>query len=279
MSNNRNHYEIDYDDMLGHGAYGKIYKAWHIIKKEWYAVKIEPVSNKKVLEHESQIIKIINEKHSNNVLKFYDYFSDDNFNYCILPLLGVSLKHILSKLKIMDMVDIFFIAPKLIEQVQLVHSAGIIHRDIKPANFMYTCDLEQIILIDFGLAIKQEDANNDSKFKGTINYMSINALKRGHPRVHDDLQSLGYMLLQMRYGSLYWSGIKYKTKDERNKKMIQLKTNLTNEDLVRQFTCDLQHNCAYKKAMHTYFCYINNKDNYDINYEYLKSLFEFVNHT
>jgi serine/threonine protein kinase len=285
---NINNYDIDYTELLGKGAWGKIYKAWHYTQQKWYAVKIEPrnviingvksVNMKQLLEKESNIIKAVCYCNPKNTLICYDYFSDEDNNYCILPLLGISLKHVISKIKIMDMVDIISIIPKMIEQIELVHKAGVIHRDIKPANFMYTCDLSQIVLIDFGLAIKKEDANNSCGFKGTINYMSINALKKGVPCIHDDLYSLGYLILQLAYGSLFWADIKYKTKEERNKKLILLKSNLSNDDLVRRFTC--MNNCApccsYRTAMHKYFTYIDK--NTVIDYTYLKQLFHGIIH-
>jgi|694.fasta_scaffold68390_2 casein kinase I family protein HRR25 len=271
---NINNYEIDYSELLGQGSYGKIYKAWHVIKKKWYAVKIEAKCNKSLLAHEHNIIsKIMGVE---NCIECYDYFSDEENNYCIITLLGVSLARIMKKIKIMSIDDVITLAPLLIDQLEKIHSVGIIHRDIKPANFMYTCDFSQIILIDFGLAIECKSVGTDYKSAGTINYMSINALKKGPPTFRDDLQSLGYVLLQLAYGSLFWAHIKYESKETRNKKMLKLRENLSNADLVRQFKCKNVHNhCPYQTAM---LNYLNHCMTEPINYNYLKGLFIDINH-
>lgn len=282
-------YEIDYSELLGQGSFGKIYKALNIKENKWYAVKIEAQkkdnNNSMQLEHESIIINYANKNASPDYLICYDYYSDNDNNYCILPLLGVSLKRVITQIKTMRMNDIICLAPKLINQIEFYHSAGIIHRDIKPANFMYSCDLAQIFLIDFGLAIKKELSYTENKFKGTINYMSINALKKGPPVEKDDLYSLGYIILNLAYGALFWTDIKYSSKEQRNKKLILLKTNLSNEDLVRNFICKSYENknkclgkirsskCAHQSALLEYFNYIDRINNDNIDYSYLKNLF------
>ena len=45
-----------------------------------------------------------------------------------------------------------FITIQLIEQIEILHSYGIIHKDIKPDNFVLNFNNNSIKLIDFGLS-------------------------------------------------------------------------------------------------------------------------------
>lgn len=69
----------------------------------------------------------------------------------------------------------------LLESVAYLHSRGITHRDIKPENLVVRPGCEDLMLIDFGLSHKQEDAPLDTSRPklirmhsrvGTPNYMS-----------------------------------------------------------------------------------------------------------
>jgi cell division control protein 7 len=47
----------------------------------------------------------------------------------------------------------------LLKAIKHLSDYGIMHRDIKPSNFMYDADTKTGLLIDFGLAELEMDAN------------------------------------------------------------------------------------------------------------------------
>jgi len=54
-------------------------------------------------------------------------------------------------------IEIFF---KMLLAVDHLHKNGIIHRDIKLENFLVGDTVDEVKLIDFGLAIKMNDREN-----------------------------------------------------------------------------------------------------------------------
>lgn len=54
------------------------------------------------------------------------------------------------------MLDIKYYFISLLTALKHLHKKSIIHRDIKPGNFLYNMKLKTGMLIDFGLAQKEE---------------------------------------------------------------------------------------------------------------------------
>ena len=59
-----------------------------------------------------------------------------------------------------------------------------------------------------------------NKFKGTLNFSSINSMEGYESSRRDDLISIGYMLIYLIKGELPWSKIKYVQTSERYIKLI-----------------------------------------------------------
>ena len=78
-----------------------------------------------------------------------------------------------------------------LDALKEVHEAGFLHQDVKPvrksfkqqANFVLSQDQNKVYLVDFGLAVRFQDAEGvhrvnsglKNSFRGTISYASLNA--------------------------------------------------------------------------------------------------------
>ena len=98
---------------------------------------------------------------------------------------------------------------KALEILEKIHAKKIIHQDLKPENFVLNLhDLTKIHLIDFGLSktLKNESKipNKEEGYCGNTIYMSVNAYMEMETCQRDDLESLGYILVEFMKGSLPW---------------------------------------------------------------------------
>ena len=134
---------------------------------------------------------------------------------------------------------------QMINVLEYIHNKHILHRDIKPDNFVMGLDelSQYVYLLDFGLAKKYRNNKtlvhcpliNRKKLIGTARYASINALKGLEQSRRDDLESVGYVLLYFLRGSLPWQGQKAKNKEERYKKILKKKIEISANDLCKGF--------------------------------------------
>ncbi|GBG34416.1 Casein kinase, putative [Hondaea fermentalgiana] len=103
------------------------------------------------------------------------------------------------------------VAAQLLRALQFVHGKGYIFRDVKPDNFMLgrkAADVNTLFIVDFGAVCKElshKGVREPADPVGTPLYMSKRIHRGEPPCPRDDLESLGYMLLQMGSNELPWA--------------------------------------------------------------------------
>ncbi|ESZ97882.1 hypothetical protein SBOR_1758 [Sclerotinia borealis F-4128] len=81
-------------------------------------------------------------RHNDQVVAVLPYFRHTDF------------REYFRKMKVSDM-QVYF--RSLFTALKAVHAQGILHRDIKPTNFLYEPDKKRGVLVDFGLAEREEE--------------------------------------------------------------------------------------------------------------------------
>ena len=167
---------------------------------------------------------------------------------------------------------ILSLGDQMLCRIEFLHSMNLIHRDIKPDNFLMGLNENKstVYICDFGLCKMFKDQNGQhipfkegKSLTGTSRYASINSHLGYEQSRRDDLESLAYSLIYFSRGSLPWMGIKAQNKEEKYKKILQIKLN----SLV-SVLCD-----QLPKEFIEFVNYIKNLAfDEKPNYQYLKSI-------
>jgi len=164
---------------------------------------------------------------------------------------------------------------QLISRLEELHKCGIVHRDLKPDNFcLGGKGCVEIYLIDFGLSELYIDTSGleiekipRQPFAGTTRYCSTNA-HIGIPQLpRDDLESIGYISLQLLNRELPWMNLKIADDSNKSKheKYFKLKSEVDLTKLCKGLPNCFVHYLKYCRSLGIY-------DKPD--YSYLKSLFK-----
>ena len=118
-----------------------------------------------------------------------------------------------------SMKTVLMLASQFLSRIEFIHEEGYIHRDIKPANFLTGIGKNKhvIYLADFGLAKRNKEIYSErTEFEGTPDYASLNAHLGISQSRRDDMESIGYVLMEFQIGSLPWDKRNPKTKKHLN---------------------------------------------------------------
>ena len=240
---------------LGEGSFGKVYKAEY--NNEYYAIKFEDrVKGQNLLETEANIMSYLK---GPNIPSIKSYGYSGEFNILVMQLMGKSLEEIFNKLQKFSVKTTSLLGYQMVSILQYIHDRHIIHRDIKPDNFVmglgkYNADL---YILDFGLAKKYRSSKTleqcpyikKKKLTGTARYASIHALEEMEQSRRDDLESVGYILMYFLRGNLPWQGLKIKSKEDRYKKILDKKKEVSSEQLCQNFPEEFKEYLEYTKNL------------------------------
>ena len=255
---------------LGEGSFGSIYKA--VYNGDYYALKFESIEKgQNLLENEAIIMNYLK---GPNIPYIKLYGSTSDYNILVMQLLGKSLENIFEEKKKFSLKTVCMLGYQFISSLEYIHNRHILHRDIKPDNFVMGLNSlsQYVYILDFGLAkkyrssttLKQLPLINRKKLTGTARYASINALKGYEHSRRDDLEAVGYVLLYFIKGRLPWQGFTAKNKEERYRKILKKKLELSPKELCSELPEEFERYVSYTRSME----YLQQPD-----YDMLRGLF------
>ena len=194
-----------------------VYEGINLLTQESVAMKFEKKNDLKLLELELfHLMKI----QGFGIPKIISFGKNKEYNILIEELLGPSIEELFKKKKKLNkkilLKTVCMIAIQSLDRLQFIHSKNFIHRDIKPSNLLIgNIDKIIIYLIDFGLSGKyrSDKTGKHIQFKhikkafGTFIYMSLNSNKGYELSRRDDLESLGYTIIELAKDHLPWSHV------------------------------------------------------------------------
>ena len=174
----------------------------------------------------------------------YSYNSEGDYNIMVMEYLGQSLENLfVNQQRCFTLKTTLMLAGQMLERIKYIHSRKFIHRDIKPDNFaMGRKQKENLVyLLDFGLARSYKNSKTNThipyregkSLTGTARYASIRTHQGIEQSRRDDIEGLIYALIYFLKGKLPWQKIPIKTKEEKYKKIMEIKINTPIEELCK----------------------------------------------
>ncbi|EGO53985.1 hypothetical protein NEUTE1DRAFT_86990 [Neurospora tetrasperma FGSC 2508] len=261
---------------VAEGGFGLVYEGTDMQSGEDVALKLTYYDEAKsagpmLIKQENDVYKELSGGVGIPKVRLFTF--EDEYYVLVLDLLGPSLEDLFNYCaKSFSLKTILLIADQAISRIEYIHSKGILHRDIKPENFVMGVGKQgnTLYAIDFGIAQSFEEAQScrnatGRQLVGTRRYASIRAHNGRQQSWADDLESLGYVLVEFARGSLPWQGIKAATEDERRARVGEIKESLSGEELCDGFL---------PKEFATYINYTRSLDFDDKpDYSYLRRIF------
>ncbi|RAL13260.1 double-time [Aspergillus homomorphus CBS 101889] len=199
---------------LGGGGYGEVFLAKDLQTSTTVALKLEPLSTRNTLEHENAIYTTIR---GPGIPKVYLYRPHiDDYRLLAIELLGPTLEDLFNYChRRFSLKTVLMLADQLLLRMRHIHRAGYIHQDIKPENLLMGAGRKgsTLYINDFGLAKRKIVATRNVKWfqgkrvkgvVGTYVYASRAAHWRLYQTYRDDMECVGYTLVEFLKGKLPW---------------------------------------------------------------------------
>ncbi|XP_028980626.2 dual specificity mitogen-activated protein kinase kinase 5 [Esox lucius] len=189
--------DIQYQEQLGHGNGGTVYKAYHLLGMRVLAVKVIPLDI--TVELQKQImseLEILYKCDSPYIITFYSaFFVENRISICTEFMDGGSLdvyrripEHVLGR-----------IAVAVVKGLTYLWSLKILHRDVKPSNMLVNTQ-GQVKLCDFGVSTQL--VNSIAKtYVGTNAYMAPERISGEQYGIHSDVWSVGISFMELALGA------------------------------------------------------------------------------
>lgn len=244
--------------LIGKGSFGEVYEVEDTITHKLYAAKLEPAASlHQMLFLEARVLK--NLQGMTGVPGLVSYGVDDQHNVLVMQLLGSSLQTLVEHSKgKFSLRTTMLLGEQLVHRLEALHNLSYIHRDIKPENFAVALDDPTLLFIfDFGLSKKYRDSSTHQHIPcrenkglvGTAKFVSINTHMGMDQSRRDDLESLAYVLINFLKGALPWQNVTAQTSGEKNRRIMEVKLNMTAAVLCKDLPAEVANFLSYTKGL------------------------------
>ena len=190
------------ESQIAQGGMGAVYLAKHpTLGRKVILKKLTVKGSSSIVERFKREARIMMDFKSDFIVDVYDHFKEGQSYYIVLEYInGISLDKLIKQQKRIPNIIALYIILGVCKALQYAHNKNVIHRDIKPANILIS-NSGEVKLVDFGIAVSQDDDNGltiEGSTLGTPSYMAPEQLadsKNVDSRA--DVYSLGVMFYEM----------------------------------------------------------------------------------
>ncbi|MEM9460509.1 MAG: protein kinase [Myxococcota bacterium] len=200
------------DAVLGIGAMGAVFRAYHTGLEREVAVKLlhrDLMASEQMRARFSREAAAISKLDHPNCVRVTDFGSEDDYQYLVMELLQgapltAELDQVVPPLRAIEL------AGQVLAGLEHAHGHGLVHRDVKPDNIFVTHDENgraRLKLLDFGIVKLQEQEGQRQLTQvgmifGTPHFMSPEQAMGADVDARTDLYALGIVLYAMLAGNL-----------------------------------------------------------------------------
>ena len=188
--------------IIGRGGCGIVYLAQKGNKDEYYALKKIPILTKEEKENYEKILNAILKINNEYIIKYYEYFIENDFLYIIMEYGGDSdLKKFIEKYN--DKNEL--ISEEIINEIILgicsglkeIHKNKLIHRDLTPDN-IFINENNKIKIGDFSVSRVLTTLKNYTKSQvGKLHYLAPEMVNKENYNYKVDIYALGCIIYEL----------------------------------------------------------------------------------
>src|SRR5215212_542549 len=195
--------------ILGAGGMGEVYRADDLKLGQAVALKFLPARLARdplLLERLHDEVRLGRQIAHPNVCRIYDIIDWEDAHFVSMEYVdGEDLSRLLHRIGRLAHDKAVDIARGIAAGLHAAHGKGILHRDLKPANIMIDSHGDARIM-DFGLALADEDDSQDGVIAGTPAYMAPEQIAGQPATIQSDLYALGLVMYELFTGKRAHSG-------------------------------------------------------------------------
>lgn len=196
--------------LIGTGAFGRVYVGRHIFTDRPVAIKIMTANINKdpvVLNRFTSEARTTNKLVHDNIVSTFDHGLNPQ-PYIIMEYVeGETLDERIRNQGPLPLDDFFCIFDQVCQAMSVAHAAGCLHRDLKPSNIMIDRATGRAKIVDFGLAkLQGQDWTASGEVMGSPPYMSPEQCRGEDLDERSDIYSVGCVMYEALTGLKAFEG-------------------------------------------------------------------------
>ena len=186
--------QFELREVIASGGMGTVYRTFDVMLEREVALKLlkqEMAEDKQVLESFYREARAGAALNHTNIIHIYTFDEFESQPYLVMELAdrGSLDQRIEQEGKLAEL-DVLDIGIKVASALDTALKHNLLHRDIKPGNILFNAEGEPK-LVDFGLARRAEEEEQESTVWGTPYYVAPEKIKREREDFLSDMYSLG----------------------------------------------------------------------------------------